>query len=129
MAGYALRIAKGSRRSGRCGPCGQRITWAILAQRGAKHIALVESPVVLRTEIGNNDVKVEILAFDQIHRCQARKTPRPAASSVRTAPPPAPAIRRGEGVYASFTRERIDELKAKLDQPPAPKSPDTWRLW
>lgn len=129
MKWVALRIAKGSRRQGRCTPCGHRVTWAVLAQRGAKHIALVESPAVLRTETGDNCVTIEILAFDQIHRCPVKKTPRPAASTTRTAPTPAPAIRSGDGVYASLTKDRIAEMRRRIDQAPAPKAPETRRLW
>lgn len=128
MPDYALRIAKGSGRAGRCGACGERVMWAVLAQRGAKRIRLVESPKVLRTETGDNDVRVELLGFDQIHRCQARKTPRPSASSIRSAPPPAPAVRSGDGVYASFTRERIQEMRRQLETPKS-KEPQSGRLW
>jgi hypothetical protein len=128
MRATALSIAKGSRRQGRCGRCGDTVTWATLAKRGAKNIPLVAAPVVLRTETGDNDVGVEILAFDQIHKCTAKWTPRPVASSARTAPPPAPSVRSGDGVYASFTSERIAKLKQQLDQPRAPKSPQQGRL-
>ena len=50
MRWTSLVIAKGSHRSKRCSGCRRAITLATLARPGAKTIALVASPIVLREE-------------------------------------------------------------------------------
>lgn len=126
---YALEIVKCSRHSARCRECHQAITWATIAARGGKSVPLAATPLVLREVRGENGVIVEVLGWDQVHRCPVKKHARPSGSSVRSTPPPSPAIRSGAGVFASFTNEKITELRRRIDQAPAPKPPETGRLW
>jgi hypothetical protein len=123
MKPTALRIAKGSRRHGRCGRCRLDVTWATLAHRGTKNITLVVSPLILRVEHGANGVSVEIIAFDQVHRCPKLKLlPRVLATNpmaVRHVPKRRPA----DHAYASFTPDRLADLKARLASPAPPKPP------
>jgi hypothetical protein len=135
MKPTALRIATGSRRHGRCGRCRQDVTWATLAHRGAKNIPLVAAPMILRVEHGANGVSVEIIAFDQIHHCPTTPTtdaPRPTRTQRPRVQAHAPltAAERGDHIFPAFTRERLAELRARIvEQPPAPKPPQTGRLW
>jgi hypothetical protein len=126
MAGYALRVVKGTRRRARCGRCHADITWATLAQRHTRSIPLVVSPVLLREERTDTDVSVEVFGFDQVHRCPVRKDPAPARrASARPSAAPAP-MRPSDTAYASFTPDRIQYLKAQIA--PTPKPPQPSRL-
>jgi hypothetical protein len=124
MHATALYIAKGSRRPGRCGRCGHAVTWATLARRGAKNIPLIASPVVLRDEQADTGVTVEVLAFDQVHRCTVRKPPAPRRSATTV---PARLQRRSDTAYASFTPDRIQQLKEQIAAPKS-KPPQPSRL-
>lgn len=121
MAGYALRIANGSRHPGRCGRCHQDITWAILAARGGKSIPLVASPVILRTEKDDRDVVVEVLAFDQIHKCPVPKPK--AAADTRTSSTADRRTPSGAGVFSAFTGDRLKQLREAIDAPKPPADP------
>lgn len=127
MHATALFIVKGSRRQGHCGRCRHVVTWATLAKRGAKNIPLVASPVILRVDHGTNGVSVEVLGFDQIHRCPVPA--RPAARPThRMAPRHVPKHTPAESAYASFTPDRIQQLREQIAAP-KPKPPQPSRLW
>lgn len=114
-----LLIVKGSRRHGRCGYCQREITWATLAARGGRNVPLVYAPMILREQTGDTGVVAEVLGFDQIHRCPERKTvARPTSPA-----PPAPAVRRGDGVFASFTTDRLQQLRDAVAHPTPKPSP------
>lgn len=112
----AIYAAQGSRRSGRCGYCRERVTWVILAARGAKRLALVESPVLLAEQRDERGITAEVFAWDQLHRCQASA----AAKRRRSVTPPAPASTSAPRTptethaYAAFTPERLAELRARI---------------
>lgn len=122
-----LLIAKGSHRRGRCGYCRRDVTWATLAQRGTKNIALVEAPYILREERTDTDVVVEVLGFDQVHRCPEKKSSRRRAVGPR---PPSPTRHapHADHVFSSFTPERLEALKSQLDAPKE-KPPQSGRLF
>lgn len=98
--------------------CGQRITWATLAARGAKSIPLVETPRILRQEKRENGVIVDVIAVDQVHHCpkplplwEAKPRRRRAPSSVSS---PSTGPRSGHA-FSSFTPECIAELKRRVE--------------
>jgi hypothetical protein len=119
MRWSALLIVKGSRRQARCQQCRAVVTWATLARKGGKSIPLVAMPIVLRDEHGENGVVAEVVGFDQIHKCPTRRpTPRPHSTPghATSDQPAAPA-------FATFTPERMAQLRAQLAPKPKPPQP------
>jgi hypothetical protein len=132
MRDTALYIAQGSRRSGRCGRCGQAVMWGTLATRRAKNAPpLVATPHVLRVEQRANGVAVEVLAFDQVHRCPAGTRPAARRAANRTAPRPVPKPVPADHVYASFPPARVAELRRQIETsaPPKPPAPPLEKRW
>lgn len=110
MRWSALLIVKGSRRRARCSTCSAEITWATLARRGGKYIPLVAAPVIIRTEKSDRDVLLEVVGFDQIHKCSARPKAKKTSASAANAPwhrstePPQPA-------FSAFSPDRLQQLR------------------